>query len=101
MIEDAAQAHGARYRERRVGNLGDGAGWSFYPTKNLGAYGDAGAVTTNYTDNGYEVTVTKSGGTEVEVHLDSSFNAFQGHGPGGGGPGGPPPAGYGSGASGG
>lgn len=47
VIEDAAQAHGARYNERRVGNLGDAAGWSFYPTKNLGAYGDAGAVTTN------------------------------------------------------
>lgn len=47
VIEDAAQAHGARYRDRRVGSLGDAAGWSFYPTKNLGAYGDAGAVTTN------------------------------------------------------
>ncbi|HLF83526.1 MAG TPA: DegT/DnrJ/EryC1/StrS family aminotransferase, partial [Blastocatellia bacterium] len=46
VIEDAAQAHGARYRDRRVGSLGDAAGWSFYPTKNLGAYGDAGAVTT-------------------------------------------------------
>jgi dTDP-4-amino-4,6-dideoxygalactose transaminase len=47
VIEDAAQAHGARYRDRRVGGLGDAAGWSFYPTKNLGAYGDAGAVTTD------------------------------------------------------
>jgi dTDP-4-amino-4,6-dideoxygalactose transaminase len=47
VIEDAAQAHGARYRDRRVGCLGDAAGWSFYPTKNLGAYGDAGAVTTD------------------------------------------------------
>jgi dTDP-4-amino-4,6-dideoxygalactose transaminase len=47
VIEDAAQAHGARYRDRRVGSLGDAAGWSFYPTKNLGAYGDAGAVTTD------------------------------------------------------
>src|SRR5207237_407320 len=36
MIEDAAQAHGARYRDRHVGHLGDAAGWSFYPTKNLG-----------------------------------------------------------------
>jgi len=47
VIEDAAQAHGASYRQRRVGSLGDAAGWSFYPSKNLGALGDAGAVTTD------------------------------------------------------
>jgi len=47
VIEDAAQAHGARYRGRRVGGIGDAAGWSFYPGKNLGAFGDGGAVTTN------------------------------------------------------
>ena len=46
VLEDAAQAHGARYKGRRVGALGDAAGWSFYPGKNLGAFGDAGAVTT-------------------------------------------------------
>ncbi|MGH9905954.1 MAG: DegT/DnrJ/EryC1/StrS family aminotransferase [Pyrinomonadaceae bacterium] len=47
VIEDAAQAHGARLGESLAGNLGDAAGWSFYPTKNLGALGDAGAITTN------------------------------------------------------
>jgi len=47
VIEDCAQAHGATYREKRVGSWGDLACFSFYPTKNLGAIGDAGAVTTN------------------------------------------------------
>src|ERR1700723_446419 len=47
VLEDAAQAHGARYRGRRVGGLGHAAAFSFYPTKNLGAYGEAGALTTD------------------------------------------------------
>ncbi len=47
LIEDAAQAHGAIYNKKKVGNLGDAAGFSFYPGKNLGAFGDGGAVTTN------------------------------------------------------
>jgi dTDP-4-amino-4,6-dideoxygalactose transaminase len=47
LIEDAAQAHGARYRGQRIGAHGDIVTWSFYPSKNLGALGDGGAVTTN------------------------------------------------------
>jgi dTDP-4-amino-4,6-dideoxygalactose transaminase len=47
ILEDAAQAHGTRYRGRRVGGLGHAAAFSFYPTKNLGAYGEAGALTTD------------------------------------------------------
>jgi len=47
VIEDACQAHGARYRGKRVGSFGLAAAYSFYPAKNLGAYGEGGALTTN------------------------------------------------------
>ena len=47
VLEDAAQAHGARYKGKRIGTHGDVVAWSFYPNKNLGALGDAGAITTN------------------------------------------------------
>lgn len=47
IIEDCAQAHGAMFKNKKVGNLGDASGFSFYPSKNLGGLGDGGAVTTN------------------------------------------------------
>jgi len=47
VLDDCAQAHGARYLRRAVGSLADVSAWSFYPGKNLGAFGDAGAITTN------------------------------------------------------
>ena len=50
VVEDAAQAHGARFRGRRIGAHGDAVAWSFYPGKNLGALGDGGAVTTDNVD---------------------------------------------------
>jgi hypothetical protein len=62
--------------------------------KSVGSGSTAGEVTTDFTGDGYEVTVTKSDGSKVEVHLDKSFNVMQGHGGPGGHHGfGPPPAG--------
>jgi dTDP-4-amino-4,6-dideoxygalactose transaminase len=66
VLEDAAQAHGARYKGRPTGGLGDAAGWSFYPGKNLGAFGDAGAVTTNDADLADKVRVLRNYGSRVK-----------------------------------
>ena len=62
VIEDAAQAHGALYRGQRVGTLGDIGCFSFYPSKNLGAFGDGGAVTTNRPDIAERVRMLRHGG---------------------------------------
>jgi len=66
VIEDAAQAHGARYRGRRTGSLGHGAGFSFYPGKNLGAFTDAGAVTTNDAEVALKVRKLRNYGSAVK-----------------------------------
>ncbi|MEH2382464.1 MAG: DegT/DnrJ/EryC1/StrS family aminotransferase [Nostoc sp.] len=66
VIEDAAQAHGARYKGRRVGSLGDAAGFSFYPTKNLGALGDGGAVTTNDGELADKINLLRNYGSRVK-----------------------------------
>ncbi len=62
VVEDAAQAHGASWRGRRVGTLGHAACFSFYPGKNLGAYGDAGAVTTDNARIAEQVSLLRNHG---------------------------------------
>ncbi len=66
VLEDCAQAHGARYRGRRIGSHGDVCAWSFYPGKNLGAMGDAGAITTNDADIADRVRVLRNYGSRVK-----------------------------------
>ncbi|GFO68994.1 aminotransferase [Geomonas limicola] len=76
VIEDSAQAHGARYHGRRAGSLGDAAGFSFYPGKNLGACGDGGAVTTNDPELARRVKVLRNYGSHVKYHNESlGFNS--------------------------
>jgi len=66
VIEDAAQAHGATYKGHKAGGLGHAAGFSFYPGKNLGALGDAGAVTTNDTELAEKIRVLLNYGSRVK-----------------------------------
>lgn len=68
IIEDSAQAHGALYQGKRVGSLGDAAGFSFYPGKNLGALGDAGAVVTNDQDLAERVRALGNYGSIEKYH---------------------------------
>ena len=70
LIEDACQAHGAEYQGRRVGGLGLAAGFSFYPGKNLGAYGEGGAVTTNDADVAAQCRVLRDHGSPKKYYHD-------------------------------
>ncbi len=75
VIEDAAQAHGAQYKGRRAGSLGDLACFSFYPGKNLGAYGEAGAVVTNHAEYNRVVRMLRDwGGEKKYVHSLKGYN---------------------------
>ena len=66
VIEDAAQAHGAKYRGKTIGGHGDIVAWSFYPTKNLGAIGDGGAITTNDGELADRIRVLRNYGSRVK-----------------------------------
>lgn len=66
VLEDAAQAHGARYKGKRIGAHGDAVAWSFYPGKNLGAMGDAGAVTTNNPEVAEKLRMLRNYGSKVK-----------------------------------
>lgn len=76
VVEDAAQAHGAEYKGRRVGTLGDIAGFSFYPGKNLGAFGEGGAVVCNDPALARTVRMLRDWGQERKYHhVLKGFNA--------------------------
>lgn len=82
VIEDAAQAHGARSGTKRIGSCGDVAAFSFYPTKNLGALGDGGAVTTNRADLAAELKRLRDHGQDRKYHhvavgMNSRLDALQ------------------------
>ncbi len=76
VVEDAAQAHGARYKGRQIGTHGDIVCWSFYPGKNLGALGDAGAITTNDVALAERVTLLRNYGSEKKyVNVEAGVNS--------------------------
>jgi len=70
VLEDGAQAHGARYKGRRIGGHGDVVAWSFYPGKNLGALGDGGAITTHDPELADRIRVLRNYGSRVKYVND-------------------------------
>lgn len=68
VIEDACQAHGAKYKGKRVGGLGDAAAFSFYPAKNLGAFGDAGMMVTNNEEIAEHIRMLRDVGQREKYH---------------------------------
>ena len=70
VIEDACQAHGATYRGRKSGSFGDAAAFSFYPGKNLGAYGEAGAVTTDSDEMAAKIRMLRDHGQSKKYYHD-------------------------------
>lgn len=76
VLEDAAQAHGARYKGRRVGGIGDASAFSFYPSKNLGALGDGGAICTDDARLAERLRRLRNLGQEEKgEHLEAGFNS--------------------------
>jgi dTDP-4-amino-4,6-dideoxygalactose transaminase len=70
VVEDACQAHGAEYKGRKAGSLGDAAGFSFYYSKNLGAYGEGGFITTNDPDLALRIRKIRDHGSGARYHHD-------------------------------
>ncbi len=76
VIEDAAQAHGTKYRGSMAGSLGDAAAFSFYPGKNLGAFGDGGAVVTNQSALFEQIRLLRNYGSRIKYQHESiGYNA--------------------------
>ncbi|MFC1557967.1 DegT/DnrJ/EryC1/StrS family aminotransferase [candidate division KSB1 bacterium] len=75
VIEDAAQAHGAEYKNKRAGSIGDAGCFSFFPGKNLGAFGDAGMVITNNEKTAEKIALLRNHGRkEKHTHIIEGFN---------------------------
>src|SRR5438046_1594116 len=82
VVEDAAQAHGAVYKGKKAGTIGTAGAFSFYPSKNLGAYGDGGAVVTDDSQLASKVRILKDHGQAKKYHsevlgFNSRLDAFQ------------------------